>query len=269
MEEPTTPGTRRALWGGDALRLVEDLQRYAQGEGRESFPPWRIGYMSGLRDVKDRGSDGYSARIHRQEPHRDCEILIPKQGRPGSALLDKLAWHLDQDVRRYELDDCDLTDPWHRLPSGPLLVDPLFATALSDAHVDERRLCALIADARDFGIRRVVEISLGERTTISWPNVAIRMNEVHVRFKLPGTLTTYWSNGHLVVDVQDIPETIAVSAKGRMLSELVEHEMIARSAPITVAAITRAPDGTYSIATDAARGDGMVGVPRKSNALAA
>jgi hypothetical protein len=219
--------------------------------------------MSGLKEVRDDGKGAYVARIHRIEPHTSHgEITIPKEGRPGGALVDAICWHLDQDVRRYELDHEDADDPWHRLPSGPLLFDPMLRTAMEDAGMDELALCRRLVDADGFGAKRKVTIRLGGAAGI-WPEVNIRMNEVHARFALPGGGAT-WSRGHLTVAMAEIPETVATAACGRPLCELVDHGMIRRSGGLTVTAVTRGKDGTYTIATDAARPDGMVKAPERA-----
>lgn len=270
MEQPTTPESRRATWRDDAVRLVEDMQRWARGEGSDSFPPWRIGYMSGLSEVKRQPDGSFTARTHRREPNKPYgEIVIPDKGRPGAALLDIICWHLDQDVRRYELDPEDPDDTWHRLPSGPLLVDPMFRTAMDDAGMDEMALCRRMVDADGFGTKREISTSMGPKATVSWPILNIRMNEVHAKFDLPGIEGATWSRGHLRIRLDDLPHTVAIAARGRALAEVVDHDMIRRSGNIMVTAITHRADGTYTIATDAARAEGMTAATGKPRAALA
>lgn len=266
MTEATTPRSRRATWQATAVSLVEEFQAHGRGEGNDSFPPWRIGYMAGLQDVVEL-PECYTMSMHRVQPHQKRQtVVMQKAGRPSRALVDLLAWHYDQDVRRYELDHVDHLDMWFRLPCGRLLVDPLMRVAMEEAGMDETSLAYLIRDAEGFGTKAKVEIRM---PGIGTAEITVRHNEIHARFELPGTTGAMWSNGHLTLDIDAMPETLAAASRGRPLNTLVSHPMIDRAQGIAIAAVTRNAQGRYIIATDSARGDGMVATPESRPAIAA
>lgn len=270
MDSPTTPRSRRAAWRSDAIALVKEFQACHRGEGRESFPPWRVGYMAGLSEVNEAGAAYYLMKGHRTEPHQmHQDIVIPKEGTPSTGLLDLLCWHYDQDVRRFELDHVDHLDLWHRLPSGPLLVDPLMHVALLDAGLDECEFAHRIRDADGFGTKKVVTARMGRGSGVATADIKMRYNEIHARFELPDSGGAVWSRGHLTVNATDMPETVLTAARGRPLSDIVHHEMIDRAVEMRVTAITQTAIGKYTIMTDRARADGMMGLPQRRTARAA
>lgn len=263
MEQPTTPRTRRAAWKGDALAIIEEFQAHARGEGRESFPPWRIGYMAGLSNVREAGSEYFLMRMHRRAPHHmEDEVVIPKQGRPSQALIDLLCWHIDQDVRRHELDHVDHLDLWHRLPSGPLLIDPLLHVVMEEAGMDEDSLCCRIRDADGFGTKKSVNVRIGATAV----ELTIRYNEVHARFEIPRS-NAAWNRGHLVFKADDLPLTVMAAAKGRRLDEFVEHEIFRSAREMHIASIVHT-DGKCTIRTNSAHAEGMMPMPQRKRIAA-
>ena len=263
--EPTTPTSRRTMWKTDAIELVERFQAHARGEGSESFPPWRIGYMAGLAEVEEK-PDRFEATIHRTCPSIVRQrASIPKAGKPSAALIDLLCWHMDQDVRRYDREDDDRDGMWHRLPEGPLLIDPLLRVLLEDAGTTAEQLMWRLADEEGFGVRRKVATSLGRNSSIGRMEIVMRMNEMHARFDLPGTDVT-WSRGCLMVDLAHLPETTLVAARGRPLRDLVRHDVVDRATDVLITGTSQNNDGTRTLTTQAARAEGMVAGPQRKPA---
>lgn len=262
---PTTPASRREIWREDAMRLVTEFQDWKAGRGRESFPPWRIGYMHGLSDVVD-DQDAFVATTARTKPHGPAErVRIPHVGKPSARLIDLLCWHMDQDVRwSQEWDGPRSDEVEHRLPLGDFLYDPVTAHLMREAGLDGMGLAYRIADSEDFGRKREVPARLPGATGAKF---SMRMNEVHASFDLPGT-EARWSSGCLTLKLPDLPETMLVRARGRTLSDLVLHPALG-SPELIVTAITPTTSGRHVLTTKAATAAGMEGVHRDGKRTAA
>lgn len=246
---PSTVASRRATWGQDALQLVADLRRAARGQGGE---PWRIAYLAGAKVEAIRSSSTFLLLTTGVRPGCTEHIRIdPEADGVGQADIDAIAWHMDQDARRGDLEDGERD--W--LPAGPLLVDPLFAALLGKAGMDEEALrwrieAAVEGDGARGRRATMVPMPAGLGTTRV--GITIRMNEVGAEFHLPCTTRATWKSGFLVVerDQGPMPETVLLGMRGRPLAEIVDHPLATDAPAIRV---TGAVDGAgrLGITTDA------------------
>lgn len=263
MEDaPSTPASRRAMWKADAIDLVERFTRAKAGEGTSGFPPWRVGYMAGLSDVKDTVA-GYEATMQRTAPNITVERLsIPVGKAPAGTLLDRLCWHFEQDVARYSEYERDEDDPWWRLPAKALLVDPVTAALLGRAGIDETALRHRIVDNEHLATRSEITVRLDARLGVHSFAASFRMNEIRTVYRLPES-PARWRKGVLEIEGHHVPETVKTAARGRPLRDVVTHPLLDEHDDLLVTSITE-KEGVLRIATSAASPEGMRAVPPRT-----
>lgn len=263
MEEaPSTPSSRRAMWRADAVDLVDRFTKAKAGQGSSSFPPWRIGYMAGLSDVKET-TTGYEATMQRTAPNISVErVSIPVGKAPTGALLDRLCWHFEQDVARYSEYERDMDDPWWLLPAKPLLVDPVMATLLGDAGIDEIALRQRVVDNEHLATRRDLTVRLDARLGVHSFTASFRMNEMRAVYRLPES-KAQWRKGVIEIDDHHVPETLKAAARGRPVRDLVSHPLLDMHEDLIVTSVTET-DGKVRIATSATSPEGMRAVPPRN-----
>jgi hypothetical protein len=247
------------MWRADAVDLVDRFTRAKAGQGSESFPPWRIGYMAGLSDVKETVA-GYEATMQRTAPNNSVErVSIPVGRPPAGTLLDRLCWHFEQDVARYSEYERDVDDPWWLLPAKTLLVDPVTATLLAGAGIDEIGLRQRVVDNEHVATRRDLAVRLDARLGVHSFTASFHMNEMRAVYRLPES-KAQWRKGVLEVEGHHVPETLKAAARGRPLRDLVSHPLLDHHEDLLVTSVTETA-GKLRIRTTATSPEGMRAVP--------
>lgn len=246
---PSTIASRRATWGDDARQLVADLRRAARGEGGE---PWRIAYLAGARIEPVKSEKLIMLRTAGIKPGTTNLLMIGLGTDTVSQQdVDAIAWHMDQDARRGDEDP----DERERLPAGTLLVDPLFATLLGQAGVDERSLrCQLESTLETIEMRRrrATPLRMPYGFGTPWVQVVFNMNEIRAEFDMPGTSRATWKSGYLDIERGNdpLPETMLLGMRGRALADIVDHPLVRQTPGIRITGAVNA-NGRLGLTTDA------------------
>lgn len=243
MGEATTPRSRRAMWGTDALRFAEDMRASTRG----GFgPPWRTAYVAGFRLVEE-SDETFTIEGARTSPHRKTTFPIGKRAeRLPSHVIDLVCWTHDQEVARMvETENGDDPCP---LPAGPLLVDRVTAALLATGDVGEWDLRGAI-DEEEAKTSQRVHASLRLPQGRLAMKVGFHMNALQPSYDLPGGGS--WNCGRLTLALPALPETIKIAARGRRVADLVHHAIAMMAPDLHISGIMQAPDGTATIMTDA------------------
>lgn len=257
MGDLSTPEYRLRMWGSTALDLVRDLQKYHKENPDESVP-WRIAYMSGIREIAQYDKDHYVAKIYPSSGSvkRSSHVLIPKEGDPSNILLKDLCWHLDQDVKRYDEQEQGYESEMpYSFPRGEILVDKVLAYYIDTKKIDVYNLRYNIYDSPEYKKKERYRIYIWKFGNIE---IHLHKNRLSAKFIIPETKSV-WNNGHLRIEGVQMPEIMKASSAGRYVHEIVDHEVF-RSTNLKITYIKMLTNDQIEIRTDANKSENLVGI---------